>query len=254
MAEALIRGMLQASLFDPANIFVIDISDDRLAYLKDTYHINTSTAPEEFSSHAEVIIFAVKPQMISVVASQYQEILVERHLIFSIMAGVSLQSLENYFPKVRRMIRVMPNTPALILDGATAMSANAATTDQDLAIARRLFSAVGLCVEVQEGLLDAVTGLSGSGPAYVFAMIEAMIDGGVLAGLPRPIAEQLTLQTVYGSVKLAMQSSENPAGLTAQVTSPGGTTIHGLYALERHGIRAAYMEAVLKATERSREL
>ena len=154
----------------------------------------------------------------------------------------------------RRLIRVMPNTPALVLAAATAFSANALATTEDRELAGALFSAVGRCVEVPEAQLDAVTGLSGSGPGYVFTLIEALIDGGVLVGLPRPVAEQLVLQTVYGSAKLALETGEHPAVLKGKVTSPGGTTIAGIQALEEGGVRGTIMAAVEAATKRSREL
>lgn len=254
MAEALIRGILGAGLFEPSGILVIDPSSERLKYLQDSYKIGTTNNPKKIAQECGIIVLAVKPQMICDVAAEYCQLFEARNLLLSIMAGVTLQSLEHYFPKVQRCIRIMPNTPALILEGAAAISANTGATENDLSIAREIFSAVGLCVEVQENLMDAVTGLSGSGPAYVFTIIDALIDGGVMAGLPRPVAEKLTLQTLYGSVKLAMESGKNVAELKAQVTSPGGTTIHGLHAMEQHGVRAALMDAVLMATKRSEEL
>jgi pyrroline-5-carboxylate reductase len=148
----------------------------------------------------------------------------------------------------------MPNTPSLVLAGAAAFSINPKATSQDSEVAQALFSAVGSCVEVPESQLDAVTGLSGSGPGYVFTFIEAMIDAGVLAGLPRPVAEQLVLQTVYGSAKLALESGEHPAVLKGKVTSPGGTTIAGIQILEEGAMRGMVMAAVEAATQRSREL
>ena len=170
------------------------------------------------------------------------------------MAGVSLADLADIFTEPVRLIRVMPNTPALVLAGASAFSANDRATAEDRQVAEALFSAVGTCVEVAEHQLDAVTGLSGSGPGYVFTFIEALIDGGVLAGLPRPLAEQLVLQTVFGSARLALETSEHPAVLKGRVTSPGGTTITGLQVLEQGGFRGLVMNAVAAATARSREL
>ena len=197
---------------------------------------------------------AVKPQVAEQVLSPYRAFVTDKHLILSIMAGVPLQVLAGYFAEPVRLIRVMPNTPALVLAGASAFSPNLLAKDEDRKIATAIFSAVGTCVEVPENLLDAVTCLSGSGPGYVFTFIEALIDGGVLAGLPRAIAEQLVLQTVYGSGKLAQETGEAPAVLKGKVTSPGGTTITGLRVLEDGAFRGVVMGAVAAATSRSREL
>jgi len=170
------------------------------------------------------------------------------------MAGVTLQALAGCLNDSVRLIRAMPNTPALVLAAATAFSPNQRATVQDRHVATAIFSAVGSCAEVPESQLDAVTGLSGSGPGYVFTFIEAMIDGGVLAGLPRPTAEQLVLQTVYGSAKLALETGDHPAVLKGKVTSPGGTTIAGIQVLEDGALRGVVMGAIEAATERSREL
>jgi pyrroline-5-carboxylate reductase len=201
-----------------------------------------------------VLVLAVKPQLADDVLRMYQPHLKEDHLVISIMAGVPLVALADLLGRSRRLIRVMPNTPSLVLAGATAFSLNDQATLKDRDVATALFSAVGSCVEVPEGLLDAVTGLSGSGPGYVLTFIEAMIDGGVSAGLPRPVAEQLVLQTVYGSAKLVMESGEHPAVLKGKVTSPGGTTIAGLQVMEEGALRGVVMAAVGAATRRSREL
>jgi len=174
--------------------------------------------------------------------------------VISIAAGVTIAQLEKGLGRSRAIIRVMPNTPALVLAAASALSGNTHVGKAEMEIARQIFSAVGTCVEVPENLLDAVTGLSGSGPGYVFTFIEAMIDGGVLAGIPRPVAEQLVLQTVYGSARLALETGEPAAVLKGRVTSPGGTTITGLQVLEEAGLRGTVMTAVEAATDRSREL
>ncbi|NLX17872.1 MAG: pyrroline-5-carboxylate reductase, partial [Desulfobulbus sp.] len=177
-----------------------------------------------------------------------------QHLVISIMAGIPLNTMAAALSGPVRLIRVMPNTPALVLAGASAYSAGSEATDEDRQNAGMILSAVGTCIEVEEHLLDAVTGLSGSGPGYVLTFIEAMIDGGVLAGLPRPVAEQLTLQTVYGTARLAMMTGEHPAILKGKVTSPAGTTISGIQVLEQGGLRGVVMTAVKAATERSVEL
>jgi pyrroline-5-carboxylate reductase len=174
--------------------------------------------------------------------------------VLSIAAGVTIRRLEAGLAPGTPVVRAMPNTPALVGAGAAAVAAGRAADEADLAWAEEILGVVGMVVRVDEPLLDAVTGLSGSGPAYVFLVAEALIEGGVLAGLPRPVATALAVQTLLGSARLLDESPEGPADLRAAVTSPGGTTAAGLRALEAGGVRAAFLEAVLAATERSREL
>jgi pyrroline-5-carboxylate reductase len=254
MAEALIRGVLAAGLVAKEKIMIVEPNSTRCNYLHTQYGTSCTQDAESLCRACNVLIVAVKPQMVEQVLTQYRPFITTRHLVISIMAGVPLLVLAGYFTEPVRLIRVMPNTPALVLAGASAFSTNLLATTEDRLIATALFSAVGTCVEVPESQLDAVTGLSGSGPGYVFTFIEAMIDGGVLAGLPRPVAEQLVLQTVYGSAKLALETGEPPAVLKGKVTSPGGTTITGLQVLEDGAFRGVVMGAVAAATLRSKEL
>lgn len=254
MAEAMIRGLLSAGLVKAESILVAEPAAARRDHLIERYGVVCTQDPATLCGGSEVLVVAVKPQLARTVLDQYRPLVGADHLVVSIMAGIPLRTLAEAFTAPVRLIRAMPNTPALVLAGATAYSANPSATDRDRALAAALFSAVGTCVEVQESLLDAVTGLSGSGPGYVFTFIEALIDGGVLAGLPRPVAEQLVVQTVLGSAKLAQESGEHPAVLKGRVTSPGGTTIAGLHVLEEGGLRGVVMSAVEAATERSREL
>ena len=254
MAEAMIRGVVASGLVSAQNVMVCEPNETRCELLKGQYGIACTADSAQLCRDCSVLVLAIKPQMAPQVLQAYQPHLNERHLVISIMAGVTLAKLGLMLGMSRRLIRVMPNTPALVLSAATAFSPNQEATDRDRAIAQALFSAVGSSVEVPENQLDAVTGLSGSGPGYVFTFIEAMIDGGVLAGLPRPVAEQLVLQTVYGSAKLAIETGEHPAVLKGKVTSPGGTTIAGIDALEQGAMRGVVMAAVEAATRRSREL
>lgn len=254
MAEALIRGILAAGLAIPENIIAAEPTAARCEYLTRQYGVNCTQDPAALCQASEILVLAIKPQLAATVLPHYRPFVGTQHLILSIMAGVPLRTLADSFTAPIRLIRVMPNTPSLVLAGATAFSPNQQATDRDREIAAALFSAVGTCVEVPEHLLDAVTGLSGSGPGYVFTFIEAMIDGGVLAGLPRPIAEQLAIQTVLGSAQLALETGDHPAVLKGKVTSPGGTTIAGLHVLEEGAFRGTVMSAVEAATERSREL
>lgn len=254
MGEALIRGMIESDLIAAESITVAEPMARRREYLEKTYKINGVESPKELTGKSEVIILAIKPQIMEPVLRQYSAYLTEEHLLISIAAGIPLSFLEQLAGENLRVIRVMPNTPALVLAGASAISGNQNIRQEDMEIAQQIFSAVGTCIEVPENLLDAVTGLSGSGPGYVFTFLEAMIDGGVLAGLPRPVAEELAVQTLYGSAKLAMETREPAAVLKGKVTSPGGTTITGIQALEEGGLRGTVMTAVEAATERSKAL
>lgn len=254
MGEALVRGMLDAGILNSENVMVVEPDGGRRVYLRKTYSIRVTEDAAELTKACSIIMFAVKPQIMGKVLEQYHNLVNEDHLIISIAAGVPIKTIELGLGENVRVIRVMPNTPVLVQEGASALSPNAKVSAEDMEAAMQIFSAVGTCVQVNESLIDSVTGLSGSGPGYVFTFIEAMIDGGVLAGLPRPVAEKLVLQTVYGSAKLAMDSGENPAVLRGKVTSPGGTTIAGIHILEEAGFRGTVMAAVEAATDKSREL
>lgn len=254
MAEALVRGILAAGLTAKENIMIAEPNASRCEYLQNEYGVTCTQSAESLCRACRVLVVAIKPQVAKQVLNTYRSFISSEHLVISIMAGIPLQVLAEYLAESVRLIRVMPNTPALVLAAASAFSPNPQATTEDREIATAIFSAVGTCVEVTENLLDAVTGLSGSGPGYVFTFIEALIDGGVLAGLPRPIAEQLVLQTVCGSAQLALQTGEPPAVLKGKVTSPGGTTIAGLQVLENGAFRGVVMGAVEAATLRSKEL
>lgn len=254
MGEALIKGLLEADLITASAITVAEPTAPRREYLTSTYQVQTTESAAQLAEQSRVVILAVKPQIMNAVLAAYQEHLTTEHLVISIAAGVTIKQMEQGLSEKHRIIRVMPNTPALVLAGASAMSGNANASRKDMELCGKIFSAVGTCSEVPENLLDAVTGLSGSGPGYVFTFLEAMIDGGVLAGIPRPLAEQLALQTLYGSAKLAMESGEPAAVLKGRVTSPGGTTIAGLHVLEQAGLRGTVMAAIKAATDRSQEL
>ncbi|MHB8790865.1 MAG: pyrroline-5-carboxylate reductase [Desulfobulbaceae bacterium] len=254
MAEALIKGILSAGLAGAERIMVVEPDAARQDYLRTTYSVRIARDSAELTAGSRTLILAVKPQVMARVLAQYRGQVTGEHLVISIAAGITIGALAAGLGEEVRIIRVMPNTPALVLAGASALASNSRATAEDVAAAKEILAAIGTCVEVSEPLLDAVTGLSGSGPGYVFAFIEALVDGGVLAGLPRPVAEQLVLQTVLGSAKLALETGEHPAVLRGRVTSPGGTTITGLQVLEESGFRGAVMAAVQAATERSREL
>jgi pyrroline-5-carboxylate reductase len=246
--------MLTAGLVAADNILVMEPDPPRQQYLQTSYNVGIAENPAEVTTTCTIIIVAVKPQVLQTVLLAYRELLSDDHLVISIAAGTPLRTLEQSIGSGIAAVRVMPNTPCLVLEGASALSGNEYAGPEDMAAAMEIFSAVGSCVELPESSLDAVTGLSGSGPGYVFTFIEALVDGGVLAGLPRPIAEQLALQTIYGSAKLALETGEPAAVLKGKVTSPAGTTITGIQVLEESGLRGAVMTAVEAATERSKEL
>ena len=254
MAEALIKGVLSKDLLTPDQIWASDPSGLRRNHLKETYNIESSTENREVIQASDTIVLAVKPQVMAVVLEDIGPYIKESHLVISIAAGITLRFLESGLPEGTRIVRVMPNTPALVQAGAAALCGGENILKGDLDIVRQILEAVGKAVTVSEDLMDAVTGLSGSGPAYVFTFMEGLIDAGVREGLPRPIAQELVSQTILGAAIMCQNTGKQPAELTSMVTSPGGTTIAGLYALERGAFRGVLMDAVRAATERSRQL
>jgi pyrroline-5-carboxylate reductase len=254
MAEALIRGLLESKSITPANCSVCDIIDDRLAYLRKTYAVKTFNDPLQVVRSSQVIFLAVKPQNMAQALSSLSPIWSMDKLLISIAAGIPMDFMGSFFSETPKIIRVMPNTPALVLSAISALSKNSVATEKDLTLAEGFFKAIGETVLVDEGQLDAVTGLSGSGPAYVFTIIEGITDGGVKMGLPRAVAQKLAIQTVWGSSQMARQMGWPLGQLKEMVTSPGGTTIHGLHILEKAGLHGLLMDAVEAATKRSKEL
>ena len=254
MAEALLRGILAANHMRPVDILVTDVRAARLTSLQTTYGIDISSDNVEAARRAETILLAVKPQVMASVLDDLKGTLNAQQLLLSIAAGISTTSIAEHFPQSVRVVRVMPNTPALVLEGVSALARGRYAEPQDLETARHLFEAVGKVVVVDETLMDAVTGLSGSGPAYVFLVIEALSDAGVKMGLPRDVALALAAQTVRGAARLVQETGKHPGELKDMVTSPGGTTIAGLHALEQGAVRSAFISAVEAATRRSQEL
>jgi pyrroline-5-carboxylate reductase len=255
MAEALCGGLLAAGV--PASqLRAADPDAERRRVLSERLRIGVTPSNTEVLAHSDVLVIAVKPGLVGgVLAALRAEPGASERLWISIAAGVRLASLAAALPDGARIVRAMPNTPALVRCGATAICGNERCSAGDLGVARALFESVGTCWQTSdEALLDAVTGLSGSGPAYVFVFLEALADAGVRVGLPRDAAAQLACQTVLGAARLAEVTGRHPAALKDQVASPGGTTIAGLERLEAGGLRAALYEAVEAATRRSREL
>ncbi len=254
MGEVIAGGIVSAGLAQPGNVIVADVVPERLAHLKATYAVTTLMDNRKAVREADVIILAVKPQGIGDVLKELTAGIDRRKLVISIAAGIPIRFIAEHLKKGVPVIRVMPNTPALVGEGAAALAAGENASGADLALARQIFDAVGVTVVVKEDLMDAVTGLSGSGPAYAFIMIDALSDGGVLMGLPRDVALKLAAQTLLGSAKLYLDSLKHPGELRDMVTSPGGTTIAGVHALEEGGLRSALIKAVMAATLRSQEL
>ena len=253
MAEALIRGLLAGGVA-PAAIIVSEPLAERADFIKTRYNVRLVSDNREIISRSDVVILAVKPQVWGAVHPCLAEIASRDMLFISIMAGVSTSAIEAPFVEKIRVTRVMPNTPALVLEGASAICAGQHPLPGDLELTRKIFELIGKAYVLDEKHLDAVTGLSGSGPAYVFTFIEALSDAGVKQGLPREVALGLATQTVLGTARLLMESQEHPAVLREKVTSPGGTTIAGHHVLEQRGFRGAVMDAVEAATLRSTEL
>jgi pyrroline-5-carboxylate reductase len=254
MAGALIRGLLASKSVKPEQIVASDVRADHLKELEAQYGIKTYSDNQQLAAWANVVVLAVKPQVIDRVLDQMADSFAPDTLLVSIAAGVPIRSLEARLPEHVRVVRAMPNTAAIALAGATGIAPGSRATPADVELTQKLFAAIGRSVVLDESLIDAVTGLSGSGPAYVMVMIEALADGGVKVGLHRDTALLLAAQTVYGSAKLLLETGEHPGRLKDMVTSPGGTAIAGLHTLESGGLRRTLIDAVDSATKRAIEL
>ncbi len=256
MGEALLSRLIVQKIYQPQEVIVSELQSSRQSFLQQQYGVEVTAENQQVLLDTSVVLLAIKPQVFETIAQELAAAipsLKSSPLIVSILAGVPLSKLEKAFPNLP-IIRAMPNTPATVGAGMTAISLGASASDSHRQVAQQLFSAVGEVVEVPETLMDAVTGLSGSGPAFVAMMVEALADGGVASGLPRAIALQLARQTVKGTVQLLQETNLHPGELKDRVSSPGGTTIAGVAALESAGFRSALIQAVVAATARSREL
>ena len=258
MAEAMIKGLLSASFIEAKSIFVSEPSKPKRDALHAKYKIKVTGDNHELVKKCDILIRAVKPQILQEVLIDIRSLVGSDKLVISIAAGIPISIMDDALRggknKKFSIVRTMPNTPSLVQEGVTAIASGKHVSKTDVKIAHRIFEAVGRTVDVEEGQLDAVTGLSGSGPAYIFMLIEALSDAGVKMGLPRDVANPLTIQTVLGSAKLARESGKHPGELKDMVTSPAGTTRSGLHALEEGSLRTTMMNAVEDATLRSREL
>ncbi len=254
MGRALIGGMLNAKLTSPKNITAARRNEEALKELRRRWSIHAISDNKKAVAGADIVILAVKPQLALSVLAQIAPATTKSQLIISIMAGLTTAAINRKLKKPCPVVRAMPNTPCLVDAGATAIAAGAHAGEKDLGLAESIFKSVGKVVTLPETALDAVTGLSGSGPVYIFMVIEAMIDGGVKMGIPRPIATQLAAQTVFGAAKLVLETGKHPAILKDEVTTPGGCAISAIHVLEAKGLRSVLIDAIVAATLRSQEL
>jgi pyrroline-5-carboxylate reductase len=255
MGQALVSGLVGSGSSKPKNIICTDVREAKLMAVEKQYGVRTTTSNVEAVSQAEIIIYAVKPQIMARVLNETAKKLDMSKLIISIAAGVPMEAIESCLNKQLRLIRVMPNIAAAVKEAATAVAAGKHASEEDIKLAMAIFDSIGKSVFIGENyLMDAITGLSGSGPAYIFLIVEAMADAGVKVGLSRQEALFLSAQTVLGAAKMLIETQEHPGQLRDKVTSPGGTAIAGLATLEEGGLRTTLIHAVEVATNRSREL
>jgi pyrroline-5-carboxylate reductase len=254
MATALARGFVHAKLVQADQLIASDVSDEARRHFTEATLARATGNNIEVLQNATVILLAVKPDQVVDVLKDVRPHFTDKHLLISIAAGVPLARLEAGLPGDPRVVRVMPNTPALVGASASAFALGKGAKPEDAIFTEKLFTSVGIALQVKEALLDAVTGLSGSGPAYTYVMIEALSDGGVAAGLSRDVAMKLAAQTVLGAAKMVMETGLHPGALKDMVTSPGGTTIEGVHELEKGGVRGAFINAVRAATDKAKRL
>jgi pyrroline-5-carboxylate reductase len=254
IGSAIARGVIRAGLVPPAQVMASDVSEVLRQSIAAELGIMATSKNNQVCDFADIVILAVKPQIVDAVAQEIAKSLGQAKLLISVAAGVPLSRLERNLAAGARVARVMPNIPCVVGAGASGYAGGTHATSTDLESVGAILNSFGIGVPVDEKNLDAVTGLSGSGPAYVFVFIEALADGGVQVGLPREVALKLALQTVYGAARMALESTKHLGELKDEVASPGGTTIAGLYALEQKGFRGAVMDAIVNATRRSQEL
>ncbi len=254
IGEAFISGLLKTDDYSPESLGASDTNESRLNKLEEKFGIRTYQNNCELVENSNVVVLSIKPQNMKEVMGPLKEVFTKDHLVISIIAGVSLKTLYKYIPSSTNVIRAMPNTPCLIRKGVIAMAFSPHTNEEQKEVALNIMRSVGTVHILQEKLMNAVTGLSGSGPAYIFLVIEALCDAGVRAGLPRAISMDLSVETVMGAAAMANITKTHPAILKDKVATPAGTTIAALHILERAGVRVAFMDAIMAATERSAEL
>jgi pyrroline-5-carboxylate reductase len=254
MGEALIHGLLYGHLCRPEQIFCSDVRAEKLKAIREKYGVKSTSHNVEVVKQSDIVILAVKPQIMKQVVEEIAKYLDLSKLIISIAAGVPLDAIEACARKDLKLIRVMSNICVSVREGVSAIAGGKHALKEDLMMAKTIFDSVGKSLFIEEDLLDAVTGLSGSGPAYIFLIIDALADAGVKVGLSRDDALILASQTVLGAAKMLIETGEHPGKLKDMVTSPGGTAIAGLHTLEEGGLRTTLINAVEVATQRSKAL
>ncbi|MBS4536342.1 pyrroline-5-carboxylate reductase [Clostridium sp. D2Q-14] len=254
MAQAMMAGIIDSKIFSPENIIVGDLNKDSLKVLEKNYGVNTTTDNNEVVRKAQIVILAVKPHICDIVIDQIKDNVKKDTLIISIAAGKKISQLEERFERDVKLIRVMPNTPALVGKGMSAISSNERVSEGELKEVLEIFESFGEAELIEEKLMDVVTGISGSSPAYVYMFIEALADGGVLEGMPRDKAYKMAAATVLGSAQMVLKTGKHPGELKDMVCSPGGTTIEAVSILENKGLRSAMIEAVRGCVKKSKEL
>jgi len=250
MAQAIIAGIIKKGVYAAEDIGVFDIRKERLDHLSSLYGVIPSPSLQDLAERKGVIMLAVKPDKVSTVLSPLETILKDK-LVISIAAGITIKTIQTLVGNDARVVRVMPNTPALVLEGVSAVAASRSCTDQDMECAGKIFASIGMCMEMDEGLINAVTALTGSGPAFCFMFMEALSDGAVRAGLPRDTAIKLAAATVKGAASMVLEGLGHPGLLKDMVSSPSGTTIDGIAVLEAKAFRSAVIDAVYAAYKRS---
>ena len=252
LTESIINA-IRGTLLPSGNIFVSEHKRKRCTELTSRYRVNATVGVDTFIDKVKILVIAVKPKDAPAAFAELRNKITLNTILVSVIAGLKIDIIEKFFPH-SPIIRAMPNVPILVGEGMTAYTVNKKATQTDRKLVEQFWSSIGRAIELEERFMDAVTGLSGSGPAYAFVMIDAMADGGVAAGLSRTAAIELAAQTLLGAAKMVLETGEHPAALRDKVTSPAGTTIEGIRVLERQGVRSALIEAVLAATEKSRAL
>lgn len=254
LGEALIGGMIDAGVVKKDQFIVSDPHAPRLDFVQKKWGVKTSLSNREAVRKAGLVILCVKPFVVGNVLKEITEDLTDRHVLISVAAGIGTRFIESNLDKPLPVIRAMPNTPCLIKEGMTAVAAGTHATQSHLEAAKKMFAAIGRCIDVDEKHMDAITALGASGPAFVYTIIESLIEGGIKVGLPRDVARIVATQMVHGTANMVLQTGEHPAKLKDMVTTPGGCTIDGLIELEEGGLRVTLMKAVDRATKRAREL
>jgi pyrroline-5-carboxylate reductase len=254
MAEAIIQGLLESGAVPADRIMASDIMPERIEVMQTRYGIGTTRGNDELAAASDILVLAVKPQVAAQVMAPLKNDTGDAKLVISIVAGLTVAAMAEALGKGTRIIRTVPNTPVFVAEGMVALAADGPASKDDYAMAEAIFQPVARIVSIEEKFMDAAIGVAGSGPAYGFLMIEALSDGGVKMGLPRPVALEMAAQTLLGAAKMCLESGRHPGQLKDMVTSPGGTTIAALHQMEAGGVRTALMDAVEAATRRSREL